>query len=136
MGKIWRPDVLLYNSVDPLFDSTYKSNLVVYSDGTVNWIPPGILKTSCKIDITWFPFDDQSCYLKFGSWTYHGFALDLQPENSERGMDTSEYLANGEWLLLSTPVERSEKFYDCCPEPYLDVKFYINIRRRTLYYGR
>jgi hypothetical protein len=29
----------------------------------------------------------------------------------------------------------SEKFYDCCPEPYVDVKFFLNIRRRTLYYG-
>ena len=44
VGKIWKPDVLLYNSVDSSFDSTYPSNLVVYSDGTVNWIPPGIFK--------------------------------------------------------------------------------------------
>ncbi len=51
-------------SADSDFDSTYHSNMVVYSGGTVNWIPPGILKSSCKIDITWFPFDDQSCYLK------------------------------------------------------------------------
>ena len=25
-------------------------------------------------------------------------------------------------------------FYDCCPEPYLDITFVIKIRRRTLYY--
>ena len=24
--------------------------------------------------------------------------------------------------------------YDCCPEPYVDITFTINIRRRTLYY--
>ena len=29
---------------------------------------------------------------------------------------------------------RNEVFYDCCPEPYLDVTFIIKIRRRTLYY--
>ena len=33
----------------------------------------GIFKSSCQIDITWFPFDDQDCLLKFGSWTYNGF---------------------------------------------------------------
>lgn len=27
-GTLWNPDVLLYNSVDSDFDSTYKSNLV------------------------------------------------------------------------------------------------------------
>ncbi len=32
-------------------------------------------------------------------------------------------------------MTRSEKFYECCPEPYPDLKFYIRIRRRTLYYG-
>ena len=28
-----------------------------------------------KIDITWFPFDDQNCDMKFGSWTYDGFKV-------------------------------------------------------------
>lgn len=63
-GTLWRPDVLLYNSVDSNFDSTYQSNFVVYSDGTINWIPPGIFEISCKIDITWFPFDEQRCFFK------------------------------------------------------------------------
>lgn len=31
-------------------------------------------------------------------------------------------------------VNRSEKFYACCPEPYPDIKFFIQLRRRTLYY--
>ncbi|ETN82576.1 Neurotransmitter-gated ion-channel ligand binding domain protein [Necator americanus] len=63
-NQIWRPDVLLYNSANEDFDSTFKSNEVVYSTGEVNWVPPGILRASCKIDITYFPFDEQLCYLK------------------------------------------------------------------------
>ena len=35
----------------------------------------GIFKSSCPIDITWFPFDDQNCEMKFGSWTYNGFKV-------------------------------------------------------------
>uniref|UniRef100_A0A914WI70 Uncharacterized protein n=1 Tax=Plectus sambesii TaxID=2011161 RepID=A0A914WI70_9BILA len=132
-GEIWKPDVLLYNSVDSNFDSTYPTNMVVYHTGVVSWIPPGIFKISCKIDIKWFPFDEQKCFFKFGSWTYDGFKLDLQP--AEGGFDISEYLPNGEWALPSTTVERSEKFYDCCPEPYPDLTFYLHMRRRTLYYG-
>jgi nicotinic acetylcholine receptor len=113
--------VLVYNSADTEFDSTYPSNIVVYHTGDILWIPPGILRTSCKIDIRWFvnssftfrmcrfPFDDQSCHIKFGSWTYHGFALDLRPESAD-GADQSEYMTNGEWLLLSTPVTRLRMF--------------------------
>ena len=53
VDMIWRPDVLVYNSADTEFDSTYPSNIIVYSTGDVLWIPPGILRTSCKIDIKW-----------------------------------------------------------------------------------
>ena len=28
-----------------------------------------------QVDITWFPFDDQDCDLKFGSWTYSGWKV-------------------------------------------------------------
>ncbi|KAH7721633.1 Protein ACR-16 a [Aphelenchoides avenae] len=133
-GKIWKPDVLLYNSVDANFDSTYPTNMVVYHTGDVSWVPPGIFKISCKIDIKWFPFDEQRCFFKFGSWTYNGWKLDLQP--AKGGFDISEYLPNGEWALPMTTVARSEKFYDCCPdEPYPDLTFYLHMRRRTLYYG-
>ena len=45
-------------------------NAMVASDGTVFWSPPARLISSCKIDITDFPFDKQVCALKFGSWSY------------------------------------------------------------------
>uniref|UniRef100_A0A7E4VFZ1 Neur_chan_LBD domain-containing protein n=1 Tax=Panagrellus redivivus TaxID=6233 RepID=A0A7E4VFZ1_PANRE len=134
---IFQPDVLLYNSADKSFDSTYKSNLVVYHTGEVNWIPPGIFRASCRLDVTYFPFDDQSCFLKFGSWTYHGYALDLQLDTDpgmEPQVDLSTYIPNGEWYLKSCPATRKENYYECCPEPYPTVYFWLNIRRRTLYY--
>ena len=41
----------------------------------VFWPPPAKLRRSCKIDVTYFPFDDQKCKMKFGSWTYDGFQV-------------------------------------------------------------
>ncbi|KAJ9576122.1 hypothetical protein L9F63_007009, partial [Diploptera punctata] len=32
------------------------------------------------------------------------------------------------------PGKRNEIYYNCCPEPYIDITFIIIIRRRTLYY--
>ena len=49
--------------------------MVVSHDGSCLYVPPGIFKSTCKIDITWFPFDDQLCDLKFGSWTYSGWKV-------------------------------------------------------------
>lgn len=32
------------------------------------------------------------------------------------------------------PGQRNEIYYNCCPEPYIDITFAILIRRKTLYY--
>ncbi|XP_035521631.1 neuronal acetylcholine receptor subunit alpha-7-like [Morone saxatilis] len=91
----------------------------------------GIFKSTCYIDVRWFPFDVQRCDLKFGSWTYGGWSLDLQMIEA----DITGYIANGEWDLVEVPGRRNERFYDCCKEPYPDVTFTVVMRRRTLYYG-
>jgi len=62
-------------SADEGFDGTYPTNVVVRNNGSCLYVPPGIFKSTCKIDITWFPFDDQKCEMKFGSWTYDGFQV-------------------------------------------------------------
>ncbi|XP_042146353.1 neuronal acetylcholine receptor subunit alpha-7-like [Ixodes scapularis] len=133
-SKIWKPDVLMYNSADEKFDGTYPRNVVVRHNGSCNYILLGIFKSTCKIDITWFPFDDQKCDLKFGSWTHSGYQLDLRVKSDEGG-DLSSYISNGEWDLIAVPGIRNEKEYACCPEPYIDITYTIHIRRRTLYYG-
>ncbi len=56
----------------------------------------GIFKSTCSIDVRWFPFDVQRCELKFGSWTYGGYSLDLKMLPA----DVSSYIANGEWDLV------------------------------------
>ncbi|XP_018906933.2 neuronal acetylcholine receptor subunit alpha-7 isoform X2 [Bemisia tabaci] len=131
--RLWKPDILMYNSADEGFDGTYPTNVVVRSNGSCSYIPPGIFKSTCKIDITWFPFDDQRCEMKFGSWTYDGFQLDLQLQD-EGGGDISSFITNGEWDLLGVPGKKNVIYYNCCPEPYIDITFVIIIRRRTLYY--
>ncbi|XP_076234430.1 nicotinic acetylcholine receptor alpha7 subunit isoform X2 [Calliopsis andreniformis] len=131
--RLWKPDVLMYNSADEGFDGTYPTNVVVKNNGTCLYVPPGIFKSTCKIDITWFPFDDQRCEMKFGSWTYDGFQLDLQLQDEEGG-DISNFITNGEWDLLGVPGKRNVIYYNCCVEPYIDITFVVIIRRRTLYY--
>lgn len=48
---------------------------VLHYTGKVLWTPPAIFKSSCEIDVRYFPFDQQTCFMKFGSWTYDGFQV-------------------------------------------------------------
>lgn len=41
------------------YDVSYKCNVVLYQQGGVLWIPPAIYKSSCQINVKYFPFDIQ-----------------------------------------------------------------------------
>ncbi|XP_056299947.1 neuronal acetylcholine receptor subunit alpha-7-like isoform X3 [Pseudoliparis swirei] len=129
--QVWTPDILLYNSAHDKFDASFKTNVLVNSSGFCEYLPPGIFVSTCNVDVRWFPFDIQRCELKFGSWTFDGWLLDLQMKEA----DVSGYMTNGEWDLVEVPGGRHEVFYDCCPEPYPDVTFVVTLRRRTLFYA-
>jgi len=62
-------------SADGEYGVTTMTKAVLHSNGTVNWTPPAIFKSSCEIDVRYFPFDQQTCFMKFGSWTYDGFQV-------------------------------------------------------------
>ncbi|XP_066145050.1 acetylcholine receptor subunit alpha-like 2 [Euwallacea fornicatus] len=137
---IWLPDILLYNNADGEYVITTMTKAVLRFDGKIHWTPPAIFKSSCEIDVRYFPFDQQTCFMKFGSWTY-GSQIDLQHIRQEpgedivaMGIDLQEYYPSVEWDILAVPAERHEKYYPCCPEPYPDIFFNITLRRKTLFY--
>ncbi|PVD19806.1 hypothetical protein C0Q70_20297 [Pomacea canaliculata] len=129
---IWLPDIVLYNSVENHNKGYMKSLAMVEHNGKVFWPPIVRMRSSCKMDITYFPFDDQICTLKLGSWAYDGLQVDVT--NRTVNIDLSNYVDNGEWQLMDTRIVRNVKYYQCCPEPFPDVVFYLHIRRRILYY--
>lgn len=130
---VWKPDILLYNNADVTsYFSSLSSNVIVTSEGNVTWLSMVIFKSSCGIDVRYFPFDEQNCSMQFASWTYDGFQLQLRM-NSEEG-DISNYIRSSEWILIKLHVEWNLVYYSCCIEPYPDITYYIQIRRRPLFY--
>lgn len=59
-------------SADGEYVVTTMTKAVLHHTGKVVWTPPAIFKSSCEIDVRYFPFDQQTCFMKFGSWTYDG----------------------------------------------------------------
>ena len=70
----------------------------VYSNGDVFWSRPGLIKSTCVFDLTYFPFDQQKCKLKFGSWAYDNSKICLSGKNSN--IDISNYQEHEEWKFV------------------------------------
>ena len=67
--------LLMLSSADGDYIVTTMTKAILHHDGKVVWNPPAIFKSSCEIDVEFFPFDQQTCFLKFGSWTFDGFQV-------------------------------------------------------------
>ncbi|XP_022782381.1 neuronal acetylcholine receptor subunit alpha-3-like isoform X2 [Stylophora pistillata] len=131
---IWIPDIVLYDNAGVGFGSGMtRTKAVITKEGLVSLNVPTIIKSSCKIYVKNYPFDQQECKLKFGSWTYDALGIALQLENSSA--DLSEYSPSVAWELLGVPGEFHSLFYNCCVNPYDDVTYRIQIKRRALYHA-
>uniref|UniRef100_A0A3B3RXK9 Cholinergic receptor nicotinic alpha 2 subunit n=1 Tax=Paramormyrops kingsleyae TaxID=1676925 RepID=A0A3B3RXK9_9TELE len=129
---IWVPDIVLYNNADGEFAVTHMTKAHLFYTGLVRWVPPAIYKSSCSIDVTFFPFDQQNCKMKFGSWTYDKAKIDL--ERIENTVDLKDYWESGEWAIINAVGTYNTKKYDCCHEIYPDITYYFIIRRLPLFY--
>ncbi|NXQ47408.1 ACH10 protein, partial [Catharus fuscescens] len=129
---VWRPDIILYNNADEHFGGSMETNVVLRSDGHIMWDSPAITKSSCRVDVSYFPFDGQQCSLTFGSWTYNGNQLDLR--NQLDSGTLTDFVENVEWEVLGMPAARNVITYGCCSEPYPDVTYTLLLRRRASFY--
>uniref|UniRef100_A0A4W5KQA8 Cholinergic receptor nicotinic alpha 4 subunit n=1 Tax=Hucho hucho TaxID=62062 RepID=A0A4W5KQA8_9TELE len=129
---IWRPDIVLYNNADGDFSVTHLTKAHLFHTGRIKWVPPAIYKSSCSIDVTFFPFDQQNCTMKFGSWTYDRTKIDLISMAGK--VDQMDYWESGEWVLVDAVGNYNIKKYECCHEVYSDITYSFIIRRLPLFY--
>lgn len=73
-----------FNSADGNYEVTLMTKATLTSTGEILWKPPAIYKSSCEINVEYFPFDEQTCSMKFGSWTYDGFQVYYENINFEK----------------------------------------------------
>ncbi|PAV79781.1 hypothetical protein WR25_11116 isoform C [Diploscapter pachys] len=133
-AAIWRPDVILLDNADEQYGkSITQTDVVVDYLGNINWATACLFTSSCPLDIKFYPFDRQTCVLKYGSWAYDGSKIDIQL-GSETG-DMSNYVMNTEWNVLRINAEKNPIIYSCCPnDPYPIVDILITIERRPMFY--
>ena len=69
----------------------------VYYYGYCNWSPRlELSETHCDIDVTWFPFDTQTCHLMFESWILLEGEINIDIDDKNI---LANYIPTDEWDL-------------------------------------
>ncbi|KAF6083814.1 cholinergic receptor nicotinic beta 3 subunit [Phyllostomus discolor] len=128
--SLWLPDIVLFENADGRFEGSLMTKVIVKSNGTVVWTPPASYKSSCTMDVTFFPFDRQNCSMKFGSWTYDGTMVDLVL--IDENVDRKDFFDNGEWEILNAKGTKGNRREGLYTYPFVTYSFVL--RRLPLFY--
>ncbi|XP_052706771.1 acetylcholine receptor subunit beta-like [Crassostrea angulata] len=98
----------------------------VYNSGDVTWKPYEVFETRCAIDITYFPYDKQTCEIIFIVWSYS--VDEVAIHKSSNGIDFYEYEENSVWTVLYTESTINKDKYES------EIIFTIYLQRKPKYY--
>lgn len=121
---IWKPDIKLFNSHALKMEVDTDCLAVVSNTGNVMWIPPAVAVTRAhrsEVPEVW------SSKLKFGSWTYDAFNVSLKFFGDEEHLDVTDFIQGGR-EIVSNEGSLNTKRYPCCPEPYQDITFTLELK--------
>uniref|UniRef100_A0A3B4UD81 Acetylcholine receptor subunit epsilon n=1 Tax=Seriola dumerili TaxID=41447 RepID=A0A3B4UD81_SERDU len=141
-NTVWLPDIVLENNIDGKFDVAYYANVLIDNTGWMYWLPPAIYRSTCAIEITYFPFDYQNCTLAFRSQTYSANEVDLilAFDETEKtiewvDIDPEAFTENGEWAIVHRPARKMiNKRYTPDDLEYQEIIFNLIIQRKPLFY--
>lgn len=80
-----RVPVLVLCSADGDFAIIHETKVLLEHTGMITWNPPAIFKSYCEIIVLHFPFDQQNCSMKLGTWTYDGLLVVINPVSLFKG---------------------------------------------------
>ncbi|KAK6194928.1 hypothetical protein SNE40_000458 [Patella caerulea] len=129
-SDVWRPDLVVGNSIEIRQKLGFDDLPIrVYADGYIAWRPTVLFRTSCHINVQFYPFDQQVCIIVLETMVSSALEIDPIVDNADESMLT-EYLPHGQWDLINAEIEKFE-------EPF-SFKTSINIRltlqRRLTFY--
>ena len=99
--KIWYPEIVCLTQADKLErigGETFGG--IIYNHGSVVRILCSLLKTSCAVDMTYFPFDEQVCRLQFSTWGYSSHEIHL----TENGLSSEFLKESPRWTIVGSEI--------------------------------
>ncbi|KAH3857185.1 hypothetical protein DPMN_099787 [Dreissena polymorpha] len=121
VSKIWAPQVMLLNNVLKIERLSEDWHTVsVNASGSCLYFIANVFTSSCDVDVTFYPWDTQTCAFQFMPAKYEPGKIVLWPLKGN--VDFNYYSPNGAWDLVNTSV--SSEIYG------YTVSFKIEVERK------
>lgn len=145
IAEIWVPDDIVYELIEE--ENLGNVALTVYPSGSVFYSAPRVTTVGCKMTLSKYPYDIQTCQFTVGSMSFDGSLVDVIPRTvgsppdyfeeaavyqDKTGIDLTQYRHNKEFSLTKVRIVSQNFYYNCCPEPYPVIVYEITIQRQTL----
>lgn len=101
----------------------------VTNSGTLSWTPGAVYNTQCSTDVTYYPFDTQTCSVTLATWGYTSIEINLQAVE----VDTSYYEPNGEWEYTGNRLDSSTRTSGSLSDSMPQASYILTFIRRPTY---
>ncbi|ESO82692.1 hypothetical protein LOTGIDRAFT_109048, partial [Lottia gigantea] len=133
-SEVWLPDLLVENTALNFAPIGNSAMLIsIDHNGRIYWEPGIMTKTICEVNIGKYPFDYQSCEIKFLTWMHTNKTLAIFPGADEVSLDAC--IPNGEWDIIS--AKSGAYSYPSTYRPgfaHTGVTFKIELMRKRTFY--
>ena len=128
--NVWLPDMIIENSIESQKQMGYDQNVVrVENSGAVVWSINQVVKTGCDIDVTFYPFDTQTCVIIISTWMSTQDDIQIFPDANSDGILLDEYSPSGTWDIVS-----NEREHLINKNNNTRLFFTLKLKRRRTYY--
>jgi hypothetical protein len=123
---LWIPNIVNLNCFDNMRPLGSNSMSVrVYFSGSVSWIPPVLVESTCDADVTYYPFDSQTCVIRYYIPGFYPPDLDLSPGT----VNMMQYDQNNLWDITGTSLTTTTNSYG-----FQEFHIQLQMERRSSYY--
>ncbi|XP_046582705.1 neuronal acetylcholine receptor subunit alpha-6-like isoform X2 [Haliotis rubra] len=128
INEIWTPNLVITNYMDNVgllgIIEDGPVPLRVSNEGHVVWALREAATTTCEVNVTFYPYDHQTCNIEIMEWAHPISEVDLLP----LGIHKHSYLEDGEWSFESSSQHIEEEI-GSHNQTYRRIKYTFKFRR-------
>ncbi|KAH8266508.1 hypothetical protein KR044_009290, partial [Drosophila immigrans] len=124
--KLWKPQITLFNSAVEEGNFLVSTQLILSNNGSILWVTPAVYTAYCSLNMRKWPYDEQTCKLKIGTWSLNHIDAAYNKESHE--LNYENVVESTEWEILSGTTQFVHKDF------YNYIEFTLRVKRRSSMY--